>query len=134
MSDGSRSLFQPTPEHELLRQMVAEFARREVEPQAAEFDAKGALNIKTDARRRVTGLAHAPAYPRAITYDSHETPTGAWAEIGPDKERRQGALGNLLEYGSVHNQPRPHMAPAAKAEAPRFEKAMQDLAVKALEK
>jgi isovaleryl-CoA dehydrogenase len=45
MRDGSRSLFHPTPEHELLRQMVAEFARREVEPQAAEFDAKGELNL-----------------------------------------------------------------------------------------
>jgi hypothetical protein len=94
--------------------------------------AKGALNIKTDARRRITGLAHAPAYPRSITYDSHETPAGSWAEIGPDKEKRQGALGNLLEYGSVKNPPHPHMTPAAEAEEPRFAKAMEDLAVKVL--
>ncbi|MEU4570834.1 hypothetical protein, partial [Micromonospora sp. NPDC023956] len=50
---------------------------------------RGALNIKNDARRRVQGLRHAPAYPYAITYDSTETPTGASADIGPDKERRQ---------------------------------------------
>lgn len=93
--------------------------------------AKGALNIKRDAQRRVTGLAHAPAYPRSITYDSHETLHGGWAEIGPDKDRRQGALGNIIEYGTVKNPPRPHMAPAAAAEQPRFEKAMQDLAEKA---
>ncbi len=37
MADStSDSLFNPTEEHRLLRQMVADFARREVEPQAAE--------------------------------------------------------------------------------------------------
>jgi isovaleryl-CoA dehydrogenase len=47
MSTEARSdtLFNPTEEHELLRQMVAEFARREVEPQAAEYDEKGELNV-----------------------------------------------------------------------------------------
>jgi hypothetical protein len=94
--------------------------------------AKGALNIKQDAARRASGLRHAPAYPRSISYDTHVTAASAWAEIGPDKTRRQGALGNLLEYGSVKNAPIPHMRPAAEAELPRFEKAMEALAVKAL--
>jgi hypothetical protein len=100
--------------------------------EASKVVAKGALNIKTDARRRVSGLAHAPAYPNAITYDLHETATGGWAEIGPDKGKRQGALGNLLEYGSLKNAPRPHMGPAGEAEQPRFERAMEELAVAAL--
>lgn len=91
---------------------------------------KGALNIKTDARRLASGLKHAPAYPASITYDTRFTPTGASAEIGPDKGRRQGALGNILEYGTTNNAPHPHMAPAAELEQPRFEKAMEDLAVK----
>jgi isovaleryl-CoA dehydrogenase len=38
-------LFQPTPEHGMLRDMVAEFTTSEVEPQAAEFDEKGQLNL-----------------------------------------------------------------------------------------
>ncbi len=38
-------LFDPTEEHRMLREMVAEFARREVAPQAAEFDEKGVLNV-----------------------------------------------------------------------------------------
>jgi len=38
-------LFHPTPEHRLLRETLAEFARREVAPQAAEFDARGVLNV-----------------------------------------------------------------------------------------
>lgn len=94
---------------------------------------KAAQQIKTDAQRRVGGLRHAPAYPRAISYDTRETSTGPEAEIGPDKNRRQGALGNLIEYGSVKNTPRPHMVPAAEAELPRFERAMEDLSVRLLE-
>lgn len=92
---------------------------------------KGALNIKSDARRRISGLAHAPAYPYSITYDTHELRDSAWAEIGPDKGKRQGALGNLLEFGSVKNPPHPHLRPAAEAERPKFEAALEAIAVKA---
>ena len=49
-------LFNPTEEHRMLRQMVAEFARREVEPQAAEFDHKGALNVPLFRRLGELGL------------------------------------------------------------------------------
>lgn len=38
-------LFDPTEEHRALRELVADFTRREVEPQAAEHDAKGTLNV-----------------------------------------------------------------------------------------
>jgi hypothetical protein len=96
--------------------------------------AKGALNIKKDARRLVGRPAHAPAYSSSITYDTRMTPAGAVAEIGPDKSKRQGALGNLLEYGSVNNPPHPHMAPAGEAEKPRFEKALEDLVSRGLDR
>ena len=94
--------------------------------------AKGALNIKTDAARRVSGLKHAPAYPRSITYDMYVTFAGPSAEIGPDKNKRQGALGNILEYGTTKNAPIPHMGPAADAEEPKFVSALETLAVEAL--
>ncbi len=42
---SSADLFDPTDEHRMLRQTLADFARREVEPQAAEHDRKGALNV-----------------------------------------------------------------------------------------
>ncbi len=45
MSTPSDALFNPTEEHRLLRQTVADFARREVAPQAAEYDEKGELNV-----------------------------------------------------------------------------------------
>jgi hypothetical protein len=123
--------FTPSPEFTaLLRELerVPEVAVKDLRAVVQ----KGALNIKKDAARRISGLRHAPAYPRSISYDSHETATGAWAEIGPDKDKRQGALGNLLEYGSIKNAPRPHLGPAADAEEPKFVKALEDLAVKAL--
>ncbi|MFE7869761.1 hypothetical protein ACFUYE_05350 [Micromonospora humida] len=93
---------------------------------------KGALNIKNGARQRISGHPHTPAYPAAIGYDSKVGPVSAEAEIGPDKSRRQGALGNILEYGTLKNAPLPHIRPAADEELPRFERALEDLAVKGL--
>lgn len=107
-------------------------AAHEIIPEARKVVQKGALNIKNGARRRIGRPAHAPAYASSITYESRETATKAEAEIGPDKGRRQGALGNLLEYGSVNNAPIPHIRPAADEELPRFEQAMDDLGVKLL--
>lgn len=46
MSASSDLLFNPSEEHRFLRQSIADFTRKEVEPQAAEFDAKGVLNTK----------------------------------------------------------------------------------------
>lgn len=101
--------------------------------EAAKVVAKGAVNIKKDARRRVSGLAHAPAYPYSIGFDPVQvTRTQAYTSIGPDKDRRQGPLGNILEYGSPKRPPVPHLGPAAEAEEPRFAKAADELAAKEL--
>lgn len=83
-------------------------------------------NIRDAWREKATGLEHAPAFPWSITYDmgaegrqtfaqavssvnaggiSDAMDTVLRSEIGPDKVRRQGALGNLIEYGSVNNPP-----------------------------
>lgn len=85
---------------------------------------KGALNIKTDWRARWSGFAHAPRLDESVTYDTTITATGIEAEIGPDKGLTQGALGNLLEFGSINNAPIPGGQPALDAEAPKFEKAI----------
>jgi hypothetical protein len=94
---------------------------------------KGALNIKRDAKARWSGLRHAPALPGAVTYDVESSGSGASAEIGPDKGRPQGALGNLLEYGSVNNAPIPALSPALDAEEPRFTAAMEELGARLLD-
>lgn len=42
----SDALFNPTDEHRMLRQTVADFARKEVDPQAAAHDERGVLNVE----------------------------------------------------------------------------------------
>lgn len=82
---------------------------------------RGALNIKNDWRRRWGGLTHAPALPYAVTYDVTREPGGViCGEIGPDKTKRQGALGNIIEFGSPTSAPHPGGAPALDTEEPRF--------------
>jgi len=44
---------------------------------------------------------------RAVTHDVFTFGDQVMIEVGPDKRRKQGPLGNLLEYGSVNNAPRP---------------------------
>lgn len=83
---------------------------------------RGALNVKRGWRANATTTAgrHARLYPSSISYDMRPHPTGASAEIGPDKTRPQGALGNLLEFGSVKNPPHMDGARALAAEQAAF--------------
>lgn len=90
----------------------------------------GARNVKDEARDLISGLAHAPAYPYSIGYDLHAA-LGLGlvsADIGPDKAKPQGALGNILEYGTVNNAPLAHLGPALDREAPGFVRALEDAA------
>jgi hypothetical protein len=98
---------------------------------------RGALNVKNDWQKnaRSSSGRHARLYPSSISFDMKvgSALRGAVeAEIGPDKGRPQGALGNLLEYGSTHNPPHNDGGRALESEAPRFEKALSDLAGKLL--
>lgn len=88
---------------------------------------KGAVNIKKDWRRRWTGHPHAPALPYSVGFDLAFHGLEAEAEIGPDKDKRQGALGNVFEYGTPNNAPIPGGAPSLEAERPKFEQAMNNL-------
>jgi hypothetical protein len=90
--------------------------------------AKGALNVKKDWRQRASGLDHAPRYPFAIGYDVEVLPGLVQAVIGPDKDKTQGALGNLIEFGSAHNPPHNDGGQALQAEDPKFVAAMEALA------
>jgi hypothetical protein len=87
---------------------------------------KGALNIKTEAKANV--LKSAPVHnahaAQAITYDTTIGASTVDAEIGYDKDRNGGSLGNLLEYGSRKNSPHRDLGRALDAEDPRFEQAI----------
>lgn len=93
---------------------------------------KGALNIKKDAVRLITGHPRSRHYPRTISYDIEINGREICAEIGPDKERMQGALGNILEFGTSNNAPIPHLGPALILEEPRFPDAVVDAAARTL--
>jgi hypothetical protein len=97
--------------------------------------ARGALNVKRDWRTnaRATGRKHAKHYPRSIGFDIARYGPDIWAAtIGPDKGGPQGALGNLLEYGSVHNPPHNDGGRALAVEMPRFVAQMELLAARGL--
>src|SRR5688500_20912 len=49
-------LFNPTQEHRLLRDLVINFVKEEVEPQAAEYDEKQSLNVPLFRRLAELGL------------------------------------------------------------------------------
>lgn len=102
-------------------------------PETAAVAGRGALNIKKDWQARWKGLKHAPALPYAVGYDVGFGLRSVFAVIGPDKGKRQGALGNLLEFGSVNNAPTPGGLPALATEAPKFERALEDLTERLLQ-
>lgn len=98
--------------------------------------AKGAMNIKTEAKANVQKTAprrNAHAH-SAITYDTSIKPTRVEAEIGYDKDRKPGRLGNLLEFGGGgdHSPPHRDLGLALEAEEPRFESAISALAARLL--
>jgi hypothetical protein len=97
--------------------------------------ARGALNIKNNwrANARQTAGKHGKLYPRSIGYDlAPYGPDLTMATIGPDKAGPQGALGNLLEYGSVNNPPHNDGGRALATEMPAFLAQMELLAARGL--
>ncbi len=98
---------------------------------------RGAYNIKRDAFWRIQsvvsgGAGYARQYPYSISYDVFTAPTRVAAEIGPDKDKPQGALGNLLEFGSANNPPYPHLMPAFDTEVKQTEVKVSKAALKAM--
>lgn len=117
----------------LQRQLAANIpvVRRE----ARAVTMRGAVNIKNDWRSnaRASSGRHAPAYPNSVGFDfGAYGPDIFMAVIGPNKAAKQGALGNLLEYGSVKNPPHNDGGRALDAELPRFEAQIQALADRGL--
>ena len=57
MSDWKNiSLFDPSPQHKALRQMVSDFCKKELEPQALSFDKKEQFNLKLFRKLGPLGL------------------------------------------------------------------------------
>jgi hypothetical protein len=94
---------------------------------------RGCYNIKRDAASAAAGHRHLPHYGASITYDVKVAGPVITGEVGPDKRRRQGALGNIAEYGTGRHGPAlPVLGPAFEAEVPRFLDAVADMVVEVL--
>lgn len=95
---------------------------------------RGALNIKNSwrARATLTAGAHARLYPSSISYDITEGPGYIEAEIGPDKGKAQGPLGNILEFGTSTQAGHNDGGQALEDEQPRFQAAADALAARAV--
>lgn len=116
-----------------LDQLVADLtaAPRRVQAMTPKVLAESAKRVRDGARGRVGGR-YTPHYPQSITFDVKPGFGAIEAEIGPDKGLPQGPLGNILEFGTSNNGPRPHLGPALDEEAPGFADAMGDLGEEAL--
>lgn len=117
---------------EELRRLSADLrsSAKGARPEARKVVKRGAQNVKNvwKANARESAGDHGRLYPRSINYDDPEVIDG-WitSEIGPDKNKPQGALGNLIEFGSVNNPPNNDGGRAMDVEEPGFLKAMDDV-------
>jgi hypothetical protein len=87
-----------------------------------------AYEIKDAWREKAAGNPYAPAFASSITYDVNAyfgiINSVVEAEIGPSKNRRQGALGNLIEFGSRNNGARGYGAASLAEQADKLEQGL----------
>ena len=95
-------------------------------PEVKKSVSRGALNIKDDMARDARSDGSYRHFHRSISYDLVRD--GLEAEIGPDKNRVQGPLGNILYFGTSKNAPVLNLGGPLYREAPRFEAALRRIA------
>lgn len=79
---------------------------RETQPNVRKALEVTARKVKDGWRDKLKGSATLPGLPGAVSYDIEEPGGSVEAEIGFDKGRRQGALGNVSEFGTPTVGPR----------------------------
>lgn len=99
---------------------------RESLPKFRKVVERGAVNVKTGMRADASGHPTFRYFPRSISYDV--TDGGLGAEIGPDKDLVQGALGNIVYFGTSKNAPVLDINGPLNKEQPRFVDALADVA------
>lgn len=64
-----------------------------------------AFTVKREWQAAWSDIRGLPHIARSVTYDTDDTADGAMAEIGPDPDRTQGRLDNIVEFGSSAHPP-----------------------------
>ena len=111
---------------------LGRIAGKSVPPLLAAVE-KSASAVEKGMRSEASGHAHSPHFPNSITHDVKAHFGGIEAEIGPDKGLTQGALGNILYFGTSKNGPILNINGPLDAEAPNFQKAVESAAGKLLD-
>lgn len=114
-----------------VRELAADLGRVPAKsvPAVDQVMKRGANNVKRDMRRHAEGHPTFPHFPRSISYDRVPSEDERITyEIGPDKDRMQGALGNLLYFGSSNNAPVLDIEHGLRDEAPRLERHLGEVA------
>lgn len=93
---------------------------------------KGALNVKNEMIADVKKSKHfvgkkGPGLESSITYEHHNTRGVIKREIGPDKDRPGGALGNIYYFGTSRGGGTGDIEKPLNTEEPRLMSAMQSL-------
>ena len=63
---------------------------------------KAAQNVKDEMAADAKGSRHFGYLAGAISYDRRYSLGAVGYEVGPDKDRRGGAIGNIAYFGGVH--------------------------------
>lgn len=113
-----------------LRRLAGDLGRASTEiVKVAEAETeKAAHNIKTTMADEARSDSSTRHFADSISYDRATALGFIGYEIGPDKNRRQGALGNLLYFGSANNGPKLDVESGMRKEAPEYERRMADRA------
>lgn len=92
---------------------------------------QGCNNIKKQARQIIeanTPHGYLVHYKRDFSYEVTAHAGDIIGEVGPDANKLQGGLARIIEYGTIHSAPIPHLSPSLDDEAPRFARYAADLA------
>jgi hypothetical protein len=99
-------------------------------PFAVKALAVTSMNVKKTWQGKVSGAPGMPGLAGAVSYDVKTVGASIEAEIGYDKNRYQGPLGNISEFGSPTLAPRGYGAAALQENADDFvhglERAVED--------
>lgn len=91
---------------------------------------KGALNIKQEMSYSAVWSRHFKGMASAISFDSAYRPGVVRYEVGPDKNRPGGALGNIAYFGTSRGGGTLDIEQPLASEGPRFQSALEALAAR----
>jgi hypothetical protein len=113
-----------------VRRLAADLGRTpgRLVPEVTKATEDSAKRIQRALRADARGIGHAPHFPRSITYEMKPRVGVIGAEIGPDKDLKQGALGNILYFGTSKNGAVLDLNGPPDRERPRLEKDVRKIA------